>query len=197
MNRLSKIIFIIASLLLVLTFFVPIWYISLDAPQYPEGLGMHIYINDIRGVNEHDLQNINGLNHYIGMKKIIPESVNELKYMPYLVAALIIIGLIVAFINKKSLAWSWVILFCFLGFIGMYSFYLWEYDYGHNLDLEHASIKVPGASFQPPLIGDKQILNFTATSMPDIGGWILLASLLIGILGIVINYVNINNKRLI
>jgi copper chaperone NosL len=52
-------------------------------------------------------------------------------------------------------------------------FYLWGYDYGHNLNPE-APIKIEGMSYQPPLIGTKVLLNFTAFSGPDIGGWIFI-----------------------
>ena len=59
---------------------------------------------------------------------------------------------------------------------GLADFYRWGYDYGHNLDPE-AIIKIPGMSYQPPLIGTKQLLNFQATSWPASGGWILIAAL--------------------
>ncbi len=52
----------------------------------------------------------------------------------------------------------------------MVDFYLWEYDYGHNLD-PTAAIKIPGMSYQPPLIGSKPLLNFNASSWPGPGGW--------------------------
>ncbi len=55
----------------------------------------------------------------------------------------------------------------------MYDFWRWEYNYGHNLNPE-AAIIVPGMAYQPPLIGFKQLLNFGAYSMPDIGGWIFI-----------------------
>ena len=32
-------------------------------------------------------------------------------------------------------------------------------------------------SYQPPVIGSKQLLNFHATSWPDVGGWIAIAAL--------------------
>jgi len=71
--------------MLVLMYFFPLWSISLQAPQYPEGLGLYININSIEGHKPNDLQSINGLNHYIGMKKIEPDSILELKLMPYIV----------------------------------------------------------------------------------------------------------------
>jgi copper chaperone NosL len=62
---------------------------------------------------------------------------------------------------------------------GLADFYCWGYDYGHDLDPE-AILKIPGMSYQPPLIGSKQLLNFRATSWPASGGWILVLALLLG-----------------
>ena len=55
-----------------------------------------------------------------------------------------------------------------IGILGIYDFYLWEYDYGHDLS-DMAPIKVPGQAYQPPLIGGKWLLNFYATSWPNWG----------------------------
>ena len=164
-------IFLLSSLLLIGMYFFPVWHISLDAPQYPEGIGMYIWLNSITGENPNDLNNINGLNHYIGMKAIVPDSIPELKLMPYIVGFMIVFGVTVFVINKKSLVYIWLILFILLLAIGLYDYYLWGYDYGHNLNPK-AAIKVPGMSYQPPLIGTKQLLNMKTTSLPFIGGWI-------------------------
>ena len=61
------------------------------------------------------------------------------------------------------------------GIAGLYDFYQWGSDYGHNLD-PTAPIKVPGMSYQPPLLGTKELLNFVAYSGPDTGGWIMVAA---------------------
>ena len=58
---------------------------------------------------------------------------------------------------------------------GLADFYKWSYDYGHNLSPE-AILKIPGMTYQPPLIGSKQLLNFHATSWPASGGWVLIAA---------------------
>ncbi len=58
---------------------------------------------------------------------------------------------------------------------GLVDFYRWGYQYGHNLD-PNAAIQVPGMTYQPPIIGYKNLLNFTAYSGPDIGGWIMIVS---------------------
>lgn len=171
MMKSSKVILTISALLLAAIYFVPIWEILLDAPQYPERLQMNIHINEISG----DLQTINGLNHYIGMKVIEPDSIIELKLMPYILAFLILLGLLAAFTGKKMILYIWVALLLITAVAGAVDFYLWEYDYGHNLD-PHAIIKVPGMNYQPPLIGSKQLLNFTAQSLPDIGAYLAFAA---------------------
>ncbi|MCK5209017.1 MAG: hypothetical protein KAQ79_13380, partial [Cyclobacteriaceae bacterium] len=82
MRSLPKILFILGSVLLLGTFLSPIWRITLEAPQYPKGITMYIWINKLGGDEPGTLQNINILNHYVGMKMIEPESIPELKYFP-------------------------------------------------------------------------------------------------------------------
>ena len=166
----------LAGLILVVMYFVPMWRIELEAPQYPEGLGLHIMIDDVQGMNEFDLRKINQLNHYIGMKTIVPEAIPELKIMPWLIGLMIVMGLATAATGSRTMLTIWTVSFVVILLIGLVDFWLWEYDYGHNLDLEHAAIKVPGMSYQPPLIGSKQLLNFKAHSWPHIGGIIAILS---------------------
>ena len=163
---------------LISLYFLPMWKITLIAPQYPDGVTMHIWINKIGGESTSTLQNINILNHYVGMKFIEPESIPELTYFPYIIAGMIFLGLVALAINKPQVYLAWLILMVILAVLGMYDFYLWEYDYGHNLSTK-APIKIPGASFQPPLIGSKLILNFTAISFPAIGGYCAMAAMLL------------------
>ena len=182
----SKIIVIVASLILVLSFFFPIWYIDLEAPQYPEGIGIEIWLNKITGQKPNDLANINGLNHYIGMKEIVPDTIPELKIMPFIIIFLIVFGLITGISGKRSLVYIWIILFIVVAAVGIYDFYMWEYDYGHNLN-PHAAIKIPGMAYQPPLIGSKMLLNFNAISMPHIGSWVLVASVVLAVIALIID----------
>ena len=180
MKSLPRIFMVLASIILVLVFFFPIWSITLIAPQYPSGITMYIWINQITGESPGTLQNINILNHYVGMQFIVPDSIPELKYFQFVVGTLILLGLAAVFFNKKGYYLAWVILIIILGILAVYDFYLWEYDYGHNLS-PTAPIKVPGAAYQPPLIGKKIILNFTAYSWPHIGGIFVGASVLFGL----------------
>lgn len=183
MNTKSRIMVAVAALLLILTFFFPLWTIDLNAPQYPEGLGIRIWINQVSGLKPNDLQSINGLNHYIGMKIIDPESIPELKIMPYIIIFMIIFGLFNAYMKNRKLVYLWLILFIILGAVGMYDFYMWEYDYGHQLNPD-APIKVPGMSYQPPLIGSKQLLNISAVSLPSIAAIIIFFSIFLNILAL-------------
>jgi copper chaperone NosL len=188
MSRLTRMLTAIASLALSGLFVLPLWRVQLVAPQYPEGLGMKIGISDVRGVMPTDLDNINGLNHYIGMKHITPAAIPELRYMPWIVAGLILIGLIAAIVGSRKLLFTWVGGFTLLAIAGLIDFWRWEYDYGHNIDFEHAIIKIPGMTYQPPLIGVKQLLNFTAISWPDAGAWLALAAFGMGVLAVIMTF---------
>ena len=148
----------------------------MEAPQYPEGIGMNITVNDIQGKEAHDLANINGLNHYIGMKAITPESIPELKIMPIIFGFLIVSGLVIALWGSRKWILVWLGFFVLFAIAGLVDFYIWGYDYGHNLN-PNAPIKVPGMTYQPPLIGSKQLLNINATSLPHIGFYVALLSM--------------------
>lgn len=161
----------LSAALLAIVFLVPVWRIDLKAPQYPEGLGMLIRIDTITGIKPNDLDNINGLNHYIGMKAIEPEKIPVLDIMPVGLGVLVGTGLMVALYGQRWAVWAWLGAFAASGAAAMFEFWRWSYDYGHNLD-PNAIIQVPGMTYQPPLIGSKQLLNFTAASWPATGGWL-------------------------
>ncbi|HEX9600016.1 MAG TPA: hypothetical protein VF985_00870 [Mariniflexile sp.] len=181
----SNIIMFIAALLPLGLFLFPLWKITLEAPQYPTPLGMYIHINDFSDVNPFDIKNINLMNHYVGMK-YIPDAIPEFKIFPAGILIMTLLGLIIAFKGNYKWFLYWFILMIVLSTAGLYDFYLWEHDYGHDLDPK-AIMKFtnPDGSvmgFQPPLFGTKHILNFTAHSYPRLG------SLFLG-LGIAISFI--------
>ena len=179
MTRTARLLVGLAALLMATAYVLPLWRVGLVAPQYPEGLGMLIKINTVVGVKEQDLNSINGLNHYIGMKKIEPDTIPELKLMPIILGVLVAAGLLVAVAGRRWALFIWAGAFGALCIAGLVDFWKWEYSYGHDLDMVNAIIKIPGMNYQPPLIGSKQLLNFTATSWPASGGWLLIAASLI------------------
>jgi copper chaperone NosL len=167
----SRILVAFASGALITVFFLPAWRIDLFAPQYPEGLMMNIWINGLSG----DVDVINGLNHYIGMKHISVDMFPEFKFLPYVVGFFMLLGMAVAITGNRKFLLAYLILTVIGGVLAMYDFYKWGYDYGHNLDPK-AAIQVPGLSYQPPLFGHKRLLNFDAYSFPDVGGWVVIGA---------------------
>jgi copper chaperone NosL len=180
LQRRSRIVVAAAALSLLALYLVPLWRIELHAPQYPEGLGLRIWVGQITGARPNDLNSINGLNHYIGMHAIVPDDFPELRLMPWLLGGLVAGGLIVALVGRRGPLYLWLQLIALGAVAGLVDFYRWGYAYGHELD-EHAAIKVPGMSYQPPVIGTKQLLNFHAASWPDVGAWIVALCLAVGV----------------
>src|SRR6478609_6411286 len=111
MIRLSRWVVAAASMALLAVFVTPLWRIDLIAPQYPEGIGLRIWIDKVTGFKPNDLNSLNGLNHYIGMRAIVPESIPELHLMPYLLAGAIVAGLLVALAGRRPLLYVWAALF--------------------------------------------------------------------------------------
>src|SRR5215212_7797052 len=125
----SRIIIAIASLALTASFFLPVWFIFLIAPQYPEGLTMNIWLDKITG----QVDIINGLNHYIGMKHIKAEMFPEFKYLVFIVGFFILFGLVISLTGNRKLLFTYLVLSILGGGAAMYDFYRWGYDYGHHL----------------------------------------------------------------
>jgi len=171
LKPISRIAILLAALSMVSAYFVPLWQILMWAPQYPEGLTMKIWINNITG----DIKIISALNHYIGMRHIEVGMFPEFGYMTYIVGGVIAVGILTVVLNKRYMLALFSTLIIACGIAALVDFYLWGYDYGHNLDPK-APIIVPGMSYQPPLVGTKKLLNFTAFSGPDTGGWIFIAA---------------------
>lgn len=170
-SLLSKMLLLATAVLFFCSLLFPMWQIDLDAPQYPEGLVLKLHAHKIGG----DVEIINGLNHYIGMKTLHTENFVEFKILPYIIGFFGVVSLLmIFFLNKKSVI-ALFVCFVLFGVLAGVDFYRWNYDYGHDLD-PNAAIQVPGMAYQPPLIGYKQLLNFGAYSMPDTGGWMLIAA---------------------
>lgn len=169
MSKISRILLVVCALALVAVLFVPMWRIELTAPQYPEGLKLLIYSNELGG----NVDIINGLNHYIGMKSLHTGDFIEFRLLPYIILFFVAAFILIALLGKRKWLNILLILFVCFGVIAMVDFWRWEYNYGHHLN-PNAAIIVPGMAYQPPLIGYKQLLNFGAYSIPDMGGWIFV-----------------------
>lgn len=198
----SGLLMILGSLLLLGLFVYPLWNIKLGAPQYPDPLAMNIYISGIEGEEEFDIQNIDGVNKYIGMKKIPkPEEMWEFEMFPLVIGGMAALGVllgILGFFGKISPYWflGWFILMGILGLLGMMDFNNWLLDYGTDLN-PNAVIKLTDAegnplNYKPPLWGTEQILNFTAHSYPRAGAYLLFAGMF---LTLVAFFVGLKTKK--
>lgn len=180
---------IIGPLLLLGLYIFPLWKIMLGAPQYPDPLGMNIHIDGIQGVEEFDIQNIDGLNHYIGMRTLPkPEDMWEFGTFPLVTGGMITLGVLIGtlgFFGKVSYNWfiGWFMLMSILGVLGMYDFNAWMVDYGTNLD-PNAIMKLTNPdgspmSYKPPLFGYTKMLNFDVTSLPATGAWFMFTGMML------------------
>lgn len=174
MPVISRVLLALAGLILFAALFFPIWKMELSAPQYPEGLTLYLHADKLGG----DVESINGLNHYIGMKTLHTENFFEFTVLPYIIIFFGALTLISALIGKKRWALTTLALFLLFAIVALVDFYRWNYNYGHDLS-PTAAIKVPGMAYQPPIIGYKQLLNFGVYSIPALGGLLMLVSGLI------------------
>lgn len=195
--RKDKLFMIVGSLLLLLLFVFPLWKITLLAPQYPEPLGLNINITHLSDGNQYnDVQNIDLLNHYIGMahlpykanvKKGVVKPFKEFIIIPIVVVILTILGVVFGFIGKRKYYATWLFLLIIAGIIGIYDFSNWLYIYGHDLNpnaILKITDKVTGEmmAYEPPLFGFKQMLNFQVYSYPSTGVYFIAAGFLLGVL---------------
>lgn len=164
---------LVAALLLLPVYVLPLWRLTMYAPQYPDGLRMAIYSHKLEGGNNgQDIKEINLLNHYIGMKDLTAADFTEFKWMPFVVGALALLLLRAPIHGKMSALLDVFVLFLYFGFFSLWSFAYKLYRYGHDLSPE-AAVKVD--PFMPPLFGHKTLANFEVYSYPAVGSYILAA----------------------
>jgi copper chaperone NosL len=167
---------LLAALVLLPVFFLPVlpvWTMKLWAPQYREGLSLTIYANTIQG----DLQNINTLNHYVGMKAISADDFREFRIMPLALSLFGVAALLAALTGRRWIAMLGWLAFTAFAVIMFKSYADWLWRYGHELD-PRAAIKLD--AFTPPLIGFKQMANFKVLSLPGPGTVLLGLAWLLG-----------------
>ncbi len=165
-----------AAVVLAAGFLFPLWTLTLYSNQFPDGLDLYIYSYKLDGGHppgRDDLREINTLNHYVGMRPLLESDFAEFGWMPLVLGAFIILALRTVVIGKMTNLVDNFVLFLYFGLFSLWSFYHRLYTYGHNLDYSDAPIKVP--PFMPPLIGEKQLANFSVFSYPGTASYCLLA----------------------
>ncbi len=183
LNLWSRLLLLAAAISVAVSVLFPLWKLHLVAPQYSDGLTMQIYAYKIHGggLNGNDIKEINNLNHYIGMKKIDQADFTEMQIMPFMFGVFVLLALrAVVFGEMKNV----IDLFVVASYFGVFSigaFYYRLYWYGHNLD-PHAPMTIK--PFTPLIFGTQKIANFTQSSYPEMGTyllWVFMALLVLAV----------------
>jgi hypothetical protein len=173
-NLQVRLLLVVAAALLTVVYVAPLWNLTMFAPQYPEGLRLDIYgFKLVGGNNGQDIKEINVLNHYIGMRDLVPEDFTEFQWMPFVVGALVLLVLRAAVHGRIADLVDVTVLFVYFGAFSLWSFAYKLYHYGHDL-APTASVKVD--PFMPPVFGYKQLANFEVYSYPQLASYALAAS---------------------
>ena len=171
LNLTSRLLLLAAAGVLAAAVFLPLWKIHLVAPQYREGLSLHIYTHKLVGGNGgQDLHEINVLNHYIGMRPLAQADFVEMRWLPFAFGVFILLTLRAAAIGRMISLIDLGVLFLYFTAFSLGNFYYRLYHYGHTLDPRAPMTIEP---FTPIMIGSQKIANFVQTSLPQAGGLLM------------------------
>jgi copper chaperone NosL len=166
-----RILLLVALLLVLPCYLFPLYEMTMFAPQYPDGLRLHIYSYKLEGGNGgQDAREINLLNHYIGMKDLETTDFTEFKWIPFVVGAFGLLFLRTAVVGKIAHLVDVLVLYLYFGLFSLWSFAYKMYWYGHHLS-PTAAVKID--AFTPPLFGYKKLANFEVYSYPALGSYAL------------------------
>jgi hypothetical protein len=173
---LPALLFSVAALLLILSIFFPYWRLTLNAPQYPKGLTVQAYVDRVEG----DVQEIDGLNHYIGMRPL-----DEAAAFEKSIAVIGIIGVALLILAAIFIHSRWAALLALpallLPVVFLADLQFWLANFGQNLD-PTAALSSSVDPFVPPVLGEGIIAQFSTWAVPDVGLWMATAaSLLIAV----------------
>lgn len=169
LSGVSAIFIFIASVLIGVSLFFPWWKLDFFAPQYPEGLYLTVYADRLEG----DIDNINSLNHYIGMKQFSNADFPEFIILPYIIGGLALIVLIGAILRKKGYLYFLISLFMIGGIVGVWDLVTSLNKYSKNLD---PSAPIDMEPFSIPIVGENVIANFTTYSNLGTGVYLAIAA---------------------
>ena len=168
----------IAALLLMVSMFLPYWSMTMQAPQYPDGLKVQVYVNRLAG----DMREVDELNHYLGMPPLEEGGQWERQIS---IAAITVLGLLLmasVFVHNQ---WAGVLALPALGFPLAFLADMWWilYSYGHSIDPQSA---LGGAiePFTPPLFGHGAIGQFITFARPELGLYLAAAAVVVILTGL-------------
>jgi hypothetical protein len=171
-------LFLLAALLLLVSIFLPYWEMTLFAPQYPKGLTVQAFLNDIQG----DVSEIDGLNHYIGMRPLAEAATFEKSISIIGVAVLALLVLAAVFVHSR---WAALLALPALLFpvIFLLDLQYWLANFGTNLD-PTAALSSSVKPFVPKVLGVGMIAQFKTAAGPAAGLWLAIAASLLILAGL-------------
>jgi copper chaperone NosL len=172
-SGITRIGLVLVALALVPSLILPVWKITLNAPQYPGGLDLMIYAQELRG----DLDEVNILNHYIGMAEIRPDEFREFVFIPFFILRFIAFAVLASLVGRMPIAAIGYIDFALFGAVMMFDFQTWLTRFGQGL-AQGAPLTID--PFTPRFFGTTEIGQFTVDSYPALGGWLMIAAGMLG-----------------
>ncbi|MGD9651039.1 MAG: cytochrome C [Candidatus Dadabacteria bacterium] len=167
-----------AAMLLLASVFFPYWKITLFAPQYPGGLEASMYVNRLTG----DIQEIDGLNHYIGMKPMGDAAVLERTLSVFIVIGIALLLLAAVYVHSPLALILCIPAILYPAFF-LGDLYFWMRNFGMNLD-KRAPLSNSIKPFVPPLLGDGKIGQFVTTASWEMGLYMSIAASVLMLVGI-------------
>jgi copper chaperone NosL len=172
-SSVSRVLLVVIGLALLPAMTLPVWNITLHAPQYPEGLALTIYPNRLAG----DLHEINILNHYIGMEEIRPDEFREFIFIPFFILRFFGFAVLAALVARMPIAAIGYLDFSLFGAVMLYDFQTWLTRFGQGL-AQGAPLAIE--PFSPSFFGSTMVGQFEVTSYPGVGGVIMIVAGLLG-----------------
>lgn len=168
----------LAALLLTTSIFVPYWSMTLVAPQYPKGLTVDVYINHLEG----DIQEVDALNHYLGMPKLDEGGRLERSIAVYTLLAFGLLLVATIFIHNQ---WAALLALPAVGFPLVFVADLWLilYRYGHSIDPKSA-LGSAIDPFTPKLVGEGTIGQFSTHASFELGFFLAVAASIVILIGL-------------
>ncbi len=163
-----------AALLLIASIFLPYWQMRLLAPQYPGGLVVRAHLDRLEG----DVREIDGLNHYIGMRPLGEAAQLERSLSIAAVAAIALLVLGAIYIHNRNAALLALPALLF-PVIFLADLYYWLRTFGTNLD-PTAALSSSIKPFVPPVLGKGYVAQFATVATPAPG--LVLAFLASGLI---------------
>lgn len=168
----------LGALLLIASMFLPYWSLTLQAPQYPKGLKVTVYVNHLDG----DVREVDSLNHYLGMPPLNEGGQLERQMSFVSIVALGLLLMAGVFVHNQ---WAGLLALPVLAFPLIFLADLWLilYRYGHSIDPKSA-LGSAIQPFTPPLFGPGKIGQFGSVARPEIGLLLAFAAVAVVLVGL-------------